>query len=88
MHTPISRIVDLLDPSLNVLHNMDVDEARARAAGKVSEHGGRSWYFCSDGCRDRFAASPGRFATAGEGPAQAGHGHGPASLQARAEVTP
>jgi asparagine synthase (glutamine-hydrolysing) len=30
MHQPISRIVDLLDPSLNVIHNMDVDEARRR----------------------------------------------------------
>ena len=30
MHTPISRIVDLLDPALNVIHNMNVAEARRR----------------------------------------------------------
>jgi asparagine synthase (glutamine-hydrolysing) len=30
MHTPISRIVDLLDPSLNAIHNMDIGEARRR----------------------------------------------------------
>jgi asparagine synthase (glutamine-hydrolysing) len=30
MLQPISRVVDLLDPSLNVIHNMSVEEARAR----------------------------------------------------------
>jgi asparagine synthase (glutamine-hydrolysing) len=30
MLQPISRVVDLLDPSLNVIHNMPVEEARAR----------------------------------------------------------
>src|SRR5262245_32245139 len=33
MQSPISRVVDLLDPSLNVLFNMDVDAARARVLG-------------------------------------------------------
>lgn len=30
MLQPISRVVDLLDPSLNVIHNMSIEEARAR----------------------------------------------------------
>jgi asparagine synthase (glutamine-hydrolysing) len=30
MRVPVDRVVDLLDPSLNHLHNMDVDEARRR----------------------------------------------------------
>jgi len=30
MHRPIERVVDLLDPSVNQLHNVDADEARRR----------------------------------------------------------
>jgi asparagine synthase (glutamine-hydrolysing) len=30
MHRPIDRLVDLLDPGLNQLHNVDLDEARRR----------------------------------------------------------
>ena len=30
MHRPLDRVVDLLDPRLNRLHNMDLDEARRR----------------------------------------------------------
>ena len=30
MHRYVERVVDLLDPSLNVLHDMTEDEARAR----------------------------------------------------------
>jgi membrane fusion protein, copper/silver efflux system len=41
---------------------MEVDEARARAAGKVAEHHGKHLYFCSDTCKNTFLASPDRFA--------------------------
>jgi len=30
MHRPIERVVDLLDPRVNQLHNVDVGEARRR----------------------------------------------------------
>ena len=30
MLQPVSRVVDLLDPSVNAIHNMSVEEARAR----------------------------------------------------------
>jgi asparagine synthase (glutamine-hydrolysing) len=30
MHRPLERVVDLLDPGLNQIHNMDLDEARRR----------------------------------------------------------
>src|SRR5689334_360529 len=30
MHRPIERVVDLIDPRLNRLHNVDLDEARRR----------------------------------------------------------
>ena len=33
MRRPIDRVVDLLDPGLNQLHNVDVDEARRRVLG-------------------------------------------------------
>jgi YHS domain-containing protein len=47
---------------------MEVDEAKARAAGHALEHGGKPWFFCSDDCKSRFHASPERFA-AGAAPA-------------------
>ncbi|BDG06104.1 efflux RND transporter periplasmic adaptor subunit [Anaeromyxobacter oryzae] len=46
---------------------MEVDEARARAAGNVVEHDGKRWSFCSETCRTRFQATPERWATGGAG---------------------
>ena len=37
---------------------MEVDEARARAEGKVHTHEGKTHYFCSDSCKATFAAKP------------------------------
>src|SRR6476646_1672297 len=37
---------------------MDVDPHAARHR---AEHGGRTYYFCSAGCRTKFEADPGRF---------------------------
>jgi Cu(I)/Ag(I) efflux system membrane fusion protein len=37
---------------------MDVDEAKAKAAGKVHEHGGKTYFFCAESCRDRFRGAP------------------------------
>ncbi|HKW00015.1 MAG TPA: heavy metal translocating P-type ATPase [Vicinamibacterales bacterium] len=37
---------------------MTVDPAKARAS---LEHGGKTYYFCSTGCRDKFAAEPERW---------------------------
>jgi Cu(I)/Ag(I) efflux system membrane fusion protein len=56
---------------------MDVDEAAARAAGKVAEHGGKAFVFCSETCKASFLASPERFAAAGKhGHDHADHDHG------------
>jgi xanthine dehydrogenase accessory factor len=41
---------------------MSVEVAGAR---HTAEHGGRTWYFCGGGCRERFVAAPERFAVAG-----------------------
>jgi multidrug efflux pump subunit AcrA (membrane-fusion protein)/YHS domain-containing protein len=49
------------DASKDPVCGMDVDEAKARAAGKHSEHGGRHWFFCSETCKHEFDAAPVRF---------------------------
>ena len=58
---PISRIVDLLDPSLNVIHNMDVAEARRRVlvgdAGAVRAIDGAFALVAHDGVTVRIARS-------------------------------
>jgi YHS domain-containing protein len=45
----------------DVVCGMEVDEQRA--AGK-SEYEGRSYYFCSPGCQQRFEADPARYSDA------------------------
>lgn len=47
---------------------MAVDPGKARATGRVHQHGATTYYFCSDHCRDAFAAEPGRFAGGGHPP--------------------
>ena len=44
--------------SIDPICGMTVDPAEARAAGLVSEHDGRSWFFCAPGCKKRFDADP------------------------------
>ena len=35
-----------------------VDEAAAKAAKRASEYHGKTYYFCSDGCKKKFEADP------------------------------
>jgi Cu+-exporting ATPase len=60
---------------------MAVDEARARAAGHAVERGGKTFYFCSDGCHAAFQASPDKYAAAA-------HGDHAGALHAQAETRP
>lgn len=53
--SPASSVVD-------PVCGMGVDEARAHAAGRIATHGERTYGFCSDSCKARFLAEPGRFA--------------------------
>jgi RND family efflux transporter MFP subunit len=58
---------------------MDVDEAKAQAAGKTAQAGGKTFHFCSEECKHRFEASPSTY--------RKGHSHGhehPHDVQARA----
>jgi Cu(I)/Ag(I) efflux system membrane fusion protein len=41
---------------------MEIDEAKAKAAGKSSAHGGRTFYFCSDQCKSKFEHEPAHYA--------------------------
>ena len=61
MLQPVQRVVDLLDPSLNIIHNMDVDAARRRVAsgegGAVREIDGAFALVAVDGVTVRIARS-------------------------------
>jgi YHS domain-containing protein len=66
-----------IDPVCGML----VDPAEAKSAGRVSEHKGRTYYFCADMCKKRFDANPAAFLAkpgqGGMGAGQEGHGeHG------------
>jgi RND family efflux transporter MFP subunit len=52
---PVSR-----DP----MCGMEVDERRAAAAGRKSEYGGVTYFFCADDCKKQFDAEPAKHAQA------------------------
>ncbi len=43
---------------------MNIDEDRSRAAGFSKEYQGKTYFFCSNECRDEFGKTPGRYAEA------------------------
>ena len=55
------------ESSKDPICGMDVDETKARAAGKTSQLGGAAYYFCSDGCKKEFDADPKKHAGASKG---------------------
>jgi RND family efflux transporter MFP subunit len=56
----------------------EIDQARAKAAGKTSEYRGKTYYFHSDECKEEFDKNPARHAarTSGGGKPQAGGSSG------------
>jgi len=52
--TPAAPAAREIDPSCG----MPVDRGRAEAARLVSQYRGKSYYFCTAGCKDRFDKSP------------------------------
>ena len=48
-------------PATDPVCAMTVDEASARAAKRLSEYQGQTYYFCSDGCKKKFEADPAKF---------------------------
>jgi Cu+-exporting ATPase len=49
------------------------------AKGGSAEHGGRTYYFCSPRCREKFVANPGQYVAPAAGAPHAGHAHHHAS---------
>ncbi|HEX7623701.1 MAG TPA: efflux RND transporter periplasmic adaptor subunit [Anaeromyxobacteraceae bacterium] len=49
-------------PAKDPVCGMEVDEAKARAAGKTLSRDGKTWFFCSDQCMRKFEAAPGSYA--------------------------
>jgi xanthine dehydrogenase accessory factor len=56
--TPKSGQIGAAGQALDPVCGMTVDTAGAR---HTAEAGGRTWYFCCGGCRERFLAAPERF---------------------------
>jgi Cu(I)/Ag(I) efflux system membrane fusion protein len=61
-------------PARDPVCGMEVDEAKARAAGKTLSRDGKTWFFCSDQCKTKFEAAPGSYAE--RAAASSEHGHG------------
>ena len=61
LYTNRERLGGGIGYALDPVCGMQVETAHAPAR---AEHNGRVYHFCSDGCRDRFVASPERFTTA------------------------
>jgi membrane fusion protein, copper/silver efflux system len=45
----------------DVVCGMDVDPKKATAAGKTVLHDGKTYYFCSDECKQKFEKEPGKY---------------------------
>jgi len=65
------------EPAKDPICGMEVDEAKAKAAGKTHVHAGKTYFFCSEQCRKTFVAAPEAHlgASDGQGKGQ-GHEHG------------
>ena len=51
----------VVTPRQDPVCGMEVDEAKAKAAGRMITHAGRTYFFCSDQCRKDFEANPSRY---------------------------
>ena len=40
---------------------MTVDQTKAKAASRLSQYQGQAYFFCSDGCKEKFDADPGKY---------------------------
>lgn len=48
-------------PTTDPVCGMAVDEAKARTANRIFDHTGKTYFFCNDGCKEEFVASPEKF---------------------------
>lgn len=54
----------IFNPQRDPVCGMDVDQKKAAAAGLSLTHGGRTYSFCSDDCKAKFAANPAAYLNA------------------------
>jgi YHS domain-containing protein len=50
--------------ALDPICGMAVDPAQAKTAGLTFEYEGKTYYFCSDACKQQFAKDPKRYSSA------------------------
>ena len=55
-------------PLTDPVCGMTVDEGKAKAAKRVSEYQGKTYGFCSDGCKKRFDADPAKYLAKAKAP--------------------
>lgn len=58
-------VVDASPTATDPVCGMTVSKANAK---HTAEYGGSTWYFCCDGCRQKFLANPAKYAEAGAKP--------------------
>jgi membrane fusion protein, copper/silver efflux system len=56
-------------PDIDPVCGMDVDQGKAKAAGRVALYQGHLYYFCSDDCKKRFDSSPATYTAKPDHPA-------------------
>ena len=56
-------------PLTDPVCGMTVDEGKAKAAKRVSEYQGKTYGFCSDGCKKKFDAAPAKYLAKAKPPA-------------------
>jgi len=59
-------------PAIDPVCGMEVDRAEAKAGGRTSQHGGTTYYFCSDHCKRQFDKEPAKYL---KKPSGAGEAH-------------
>jgi membrane fusion protein, copper/silver efflux system len=52
---------------------MQVSQEKAKAANRVNEHQGKTYFFCNDGCKRAFVENPAKFTTQSGGPDRDSH---------------
>ena len=70
------------EPARDPVCGMEVDEAKARAAGKTHVHAGKTYFFCSEQCKKTFVAAPEAHLGASDGQGhEPGHDRGGATAR-------
>ena len=47
--------------AIDPICGMEVDQSKAKAAGRTADYNGQTYYFCSDDCKTKFAKEPAKY---------------------------